>query len=109
MVITHVSAINRYNKKYITISTGQASIGVDSTYAHTKKLVAANGITGYMGTAVQNSRISPNSLQAFYPHQRHQRTGIATPDKSPQRTCSLPDECSRQEECSKPEKLSATK
>ena len=45
------------DKKYITISTGLASIGVDNTYAHRKKLAAANGITGYMGTAAQNTRM----------------------------------------------------
>ena len=44
-------------KKYITISAGLASIGVDNTYAHRKKLAAANGITGYMGTAAQNTRM----------------------------------------------------
>lgn len=44
-------------RKYITISTGLASIGVDNTYAHRRKLAAANGITGYMGTAAQNTRM----------------------------------------------------
>ena len=45
------------DKKYITISSGLSSIGVDSTYSHRRKIAAANNITGYMGTAAQNTRM----------------------------------------------------
>lgn len=43
--------------KYVTISTALTSIGVDSSYSHRKKIAAANSISGYVGTATQNTRM----------------------------------------------------
>lgn len=43
--------------KYVSISTALASIGVNSSYAYRKQIAAANGITGYCGTASQNTRM----------------------------------------------------
>ena len=41
--------------RYITISTALASIGVNSSYSFRKRIAAANGISGYCGTAAQNT------------------------------------------------------
>ena len=43
--------------RYVTISTALASIGVNSSYAFRKRIAAANGISGYCGTAAQNTRM----------------------------------------------------
>lgn len=44
-------------KKYTTIYTGLTSIGVDGSFAFRKKIAKANSITGYVGTATQNTRM----------------------------------------------------
>ena len=43
--------------RYTTIAAALASIGVNSTYAFRKRIAAANGIIGYVGTAAQNTRM----------------------------------------------------
>lgn len=45
------------DKKYTTIAAALTSIGVDSSYTYRKKIAAANSISGYIGTAVQNTRM----------------------------------------------------
>lgn len=40
-----------------SIVDGLKSIGVDSSFANRKKIAAANGISGYEGTAAQNTRL----------------------------------------------------
>lgn len=45
------------DKKYITISAALTSIGVDSSYTYRKKVAAANSISGYVGTAAQNTQM----------------------------------------------------
>lgn len=43
--------------KYTSIVEALNSIGVDSSYSHREKIAAANGITGYSGTAAQNTKM----------------------------------------------------
>lgn len=55
------NATELYYKKY-TGSSGSIvnvckSLGIDSSYSHRKKIAAANGITGYAGTANQNTAL----------------------------------------------------
>lgn len=45
------------DKRYVTISTGLASIGVNSSYSFRCKIAKANNIAGYIGTATQNTRM----------------------------------------------------
>lgn len=45
------------DKKYTTISTALTSIGVDSSYTFRKQIAAANSISGYIGSAAQNTRM----------------------------------------------------
>lgn len=44
-------------KKYTTIYTGLTSIGVNGSFAFRKKIAKANNITGYVGTATQNTQM----------------------------------------------------
>ncbi len=41
----------------VSIVDGLKSIGAESSYAHRKKIAAANGISGYRGTARQNTEM----------------------------------------------------
>lgn len=43
-----------YTGKSTTLSAALTSLGINSTYAFRKQIAAANGISGYVGTAVQN-------------------------------------------------------
>ena len=40
-----------------SIVDGLKSIGVDSSFSHRSKIAAANGISGYSGTATQNNKL----------------------------------------------------
>ena len=42
---------------YTSIVNALKSIGVDSSYAYRKQIAAANGISGYSGTAAQNTQV----------------------------------------------------
>lgn len=53
----------RYTGKKTTLAPALASIGVNSSYSFRAKIAKANGITGYMGTAAQNTRMY-NLLEA---------------------------------------------
>lgn len=46
-----------YTGKKTTLAPALASIGVNSTYSFRVKIARANGITGYLGTAAQNTRM----------------------------------------------------
>lgn len=46
-----------YTGPKTTLAPALASLGVDSSYAYRKKIAAANSITGYIGTAAQNTRM----------------------------------------------------
>lgn len=45
------------DKKYVTIYTGLTSIGVNGSYSFRCKIAKANSISGYIGTAAQNTRM----------------------------------------------------
>lgn len=45
------------DKRYSTISTALASIGVDSSYKFRSKIAKANNISGFIGTTTQNTRM----------------------------------------------------
>lgn len=45
------------DKRYTTLAIALSSIGVNSSFAHRKKIAAANNITGYCGTATQNTQM----------------------------------------------------
>lgn len=46
-----------YTGSKTTLASALASLGVDSSYSFRKKIAAANGIAGYLGTAVQNTQM----------------------------------------------------
>lgn len=46
-----------YTGKRTTLTVALTSLGINSTYAFRKKIAKANNITGYMGTASQNTRM----------------------------------------------------
>lgn len=46
-----------YTGKKTTLAAALASLGISSSYAFRAKIAAANGITAYMGTAAQNTRM----------------------------------------------------
>lgn len=46
-----------YTGKKTTLTAAMTSLGINSTYSHRKQIATANGITGYMGTAAQNTQI----------------------------------------------------
>lgn len=46
-----------YTGKKTTLTAALTSLGINSTYAYRKQIAAANNITGYMGTATQNTTI----------------------------------------------------
>lgn len=46
-----------YKGKSTILITALTDLGINSTYAFRKKIAAANGITGYIGSAAQNTRI----------------------------------------------------
>ena len=46
-----------YKGAKTTLSAALKAVGVDASFAHRKKIAAANGITGYTGTASQNTRM----------------------------------------------------
>ena len=52
---------NKYLKKYTgnsqSLVDALKSIGVDSSYTYRKKLASANGVSLYVGTAAQNSKL----------------------------------------------------
>lgn len=45
----------RYTGQATTIANALKAMNIDSSYAHRKKIAAANNITGYIGTAAQNT------------------------------------------------------
>jgi N-acetylmuramoyl-L-alanine amidase len=45
------------DKKYTTISTALSSIGLNASFSFRKKIAKANNISGYVGTASQNTRM----------------------------------------------------
>lgn len=45
------------DKKYTTIATALSSIGVNSSYMFRKQIAAVNCISGYIGTATQNTQM----------------------------------------------------
>lgn len=46
-----------YTGKKTTLAAAMTSLGINSTYSHRKQIAIVNGITGYMGTAAQNTQI----------------------------------------------------
>lgn len=46
-----------YTGPKTTLSAAMASLGLDASYAHRKLIAKANNITGYIGTAAQNTQI----------------------------------------------------
>lgn len=46
-----------YTGEKTTLYNALAALGIDNTYSFRKKIAAANGITGYCGTATQNTRM----------------------------------------------------
>ena len=46
-----------YKGKKTTLYSALTSIGVDASYSYRKKIAKANNITGYVGTAAQNTRM----------------------------------------------------
>lgn len=46
-----------YTGPKTTLSAAMTSLGLDSSYAHRKLIAKANNITGYIGTAAQNTRM----------------------------------------------------
>lgn len=46
-----------YSGKKTTLIAALTSLGIVSTYAHRKQIADTNGITGYMGTAAQNTQM----------------------------------------------------
>lgn len=47
----------RYSGVKTTLSNAMNSLGLDSSYNHRKLIAKANGISGYVGTAAQNTKI----------------------------------------------------
>lgn len=54
---TTVSCFPRYTGTSNSLVTGLNAVGADSSYAYRKQIAAANGITGYSGTAAQNTQL----------------------------------------------------
>lgn len=46
-----------YTGKSTTLSAAMTSLGINSTYSYRKQIAAVNGITGYTGTASQNTQM----------------------------------------------------
>lgn len=46
-----------YTGPKMTLSAAMTSLGLDASYAHRKLIAKANNITGYVGTATQNTRM----------------------------------------------------
>ena len=46
-----------YTGKNVTLTAALTSLGINSTYAFRKKIAAANNISGYRGTAAQNTQM----------------------------------------------------
>lgn len=46
-----------YTGKKTTLSAAMSSLGLNSTYSYRKQIAKANNITGYTGTAAQNTRM----------------------------------------------------
>ncbi|MCM1057692.1 MAG: M15 family peptidase, partial [Firmicutes bacterium] len=46
-----------YTGKKTTLAAALSSLGITSTYSFRKQIAAANGITGYLGTASQNTAL----------------------------------------------------
>lgn len=46
-----------YTGKKTTLSAAMTSLGINSTYSYRKEIAAANGISGYCGTASQNTQM----------------------------------------------------
>lgn len=54
---TTVAYYPAYTGKNVTLTAALTSLGITSTYAFRKKIAAANNITGYVGTAAQNTQM----------------------------------------------------
>lgn len=54
---TSVNYFKKYTGKSVSIVDALQAIGVDSRYSYRKKIAAANGITGYLGTPNQNTKM----------------------------------------------------
>ncbi len=52
-----VNYFKRYTGKSVSIVDALKAIGVDSRYSYRKKIAAANGIKGYIGTPTQNTKL----------------------------------------------------
>lgn len=52
-----VSCFPRYTGSSGSLVTGLNAVGADSSYAYRKQIAAANGISGYSGTASENSQM----------------------------------------------------
>ena len=52
-----VSCFPRYTGSSGSLVTGLNAVGADSSYAYRKQIAAANGISGYSGTAAQNTQL----------------------------------------------------
>lgn len=56
--VAHLGTYYRaYTGKPTTLSAALTSVGVNSTYAYRKRIAAANNISGYVGTAAQNTQM----------------------------------------------------
>ena len=55
--------MSAYVSTSTSIVTGLNAVGADSSYAYRQKIAAANGISGYTGTAAQNTTML-NKLKA---------------------------------------------
>ena len=52
-----VSCFPRYTGSSNSLVTGLNAVGADSSYSYRKQIAAANGISGYSGTAAQNTQM----------------------------------------------------
>ena len=52
-----VSCFPRYTGSSSSLVTGLNAVGANSSYAYRKQIAAANGISGYSGTAAQNTQM----------------------------------------------------
>lgn len=56
--VAHLQTYYRaYTGKGTTLSAALTSLGINSSYSFRKKIAAANGIPGYVGTAAQNTHM----------------------------------------------------
>ena len=57
VVTTTQSCFPRYTGTSSSLVTGLNAVGADSSYAYRKQIATANGISGYSGTASQNTQL----------------------------------------------------